>query len=315
VIDNMHLMQVKAPPQDKDSLIPWSFFNDALYTNNIDYVKGRWDLLLALIKRQPSALENLKRSESRFRAIYENSYDSILLADLDGNLVSANKAAQELFQMTQAELKKTGRQGLLLMDEAAKQAIEERSRSGHARAELLYKRKDGSIFVGETTSNVFVDLERTPKTSIIIRDISKQKRLQNTLAENEGHYQTMFEKSNLALMIVEVIPDSLGKIIDSRIVRVNEAYERFVGIAAEKLVGKLSSEVFPKADSVWIEMIDHSFQSGERSRLEFFGYVAKQNFEALCFPYSNNRVCILFANFCEVRSFKLLGFRFALSGQ
>ena len=129
--------------------------------------------------------EAVKQSELRFRSLYENSFDAVLLAMPDGSVLSANPAACRMFGMSEEEIKKAGRKGLVVQDARLDKAIEERERVSKAKSELTYHRKDGSTFEGEVTSSSFVDSDGINKNSLIIRDISERKKVEDSLRESE----------------------------------------------------------------------------------------------------------------------------------
>ena len=73
--------------------------------------------------------EELRRNETRFRSLYENSLDGVMLTVPDGTILSANPAAQRILGMTEDEIKKAGRNGILFMNEPAVAAIKDRASS------------------------------------------------------------------------------------------------------------------------------------------------------------------------------------------
>lgn len=133
------------------------------------------------ITRRKKAEEAIKRSEERFRTLFESSLDSVLLTAPDGTIFSANPSAQRMFKMSEEEIQQLGRNGIVVMDEKAIVAIEERERTGKVTAELTFKCRDGSTFQGEVTSNLFTDSDGKIKSSMIIRDITERKRAQEEL--------------------------------------------------------------------------------------------------------------------------------------
>jgi PAS domain S-box-containing protein len=121
------------------------------------------------------------QSEGSYRSLFENSFDAILLATPDGAILAANSAAQQMFGMTEDELKKAGRDAILVCDERAKRFLEEKHQSGRAKSELTYRRKDGSSFEAEVAASFFTYADGIVKISMIIRDITERKKAEQEL--------------------------------------------------------------------------------------------------------------------------------------
>ncbi|MGB9980181.1 PAS domain S-box protein [Methanobacterium sp.] len=148
--------------------------------------------------------KKLKESEARFRSVYENSFDAILLTKPDGTILAANPAAEKMFLMREEEIIKSGRGGLVIPDENLTQAIKERAEKGGFRSELTFKRKDGSIFLGEVTSNTFTDVDSIVKTSMIIRDITERKKA-------EEHFHKEVKREHFLLDLYKKAPQLTDK--------------------------------------------------------------------------------------------------------
>src|SRR5215813_12702961 len=128
----------------------------------------------------PSAAE--RGDEERFRSLFENSIDAVLLSTPDGTIEAANPAACRLFGRTVEEI--CGITGFRLVDPSdtrLQSLLEERERTGRFRGELFYKRKDGSTFLGEVSSAFYQDHLGKTKAAVIIRDITDRKRIEETL--------------------------------------------------------------------------------------------------------------------------------------
>jgi PAS domain S-box-containing protein len=122
----------------------------------------------------------LQESEERYRMLFENSMDAIMLTVPDGRILSANPAACLMFGRTEAELRAAGRDGLVDTGDSRMQSlIEERKRTGRASGELTFVRKDGSRFPGEISSQLFTDREGNTRTSMFIHDITKRKQAES----------------------------------------------------------------------------------------------------------------------------------------
>ncbi len=133
----------------------------------------------------------LHDSEERYRSLYENSLDGILLTKPDGTILSANPQACKLFGMTEDDIIQAGREGLVIKNEALAASLEERELTGRSRAELICRRKDGSTFACDVTSNLFKDADGSIKTSMIIRDITERKHAEEALKKT---HQNLEEK-------------------------------------------------------------------------------------------------------------------------
>lgn len=109
----------------------------------------------------------------RYCSIFEHSLDAILLASPDGRIHHVNPATCAMFQWTEEELCKLGRDGILSRNNPNfEELLKEREQTGKVRGELTFVRRDGSEFPGEFTSVIFRDENDYRWTSTIIRDTS-----------------------------------------------------------------------------------------------------------------------------------------------
>ncbi len=135
--------------------------------------------------RLEAAQEELKKSEERYRQLFENAHDAIWIHDLDGNFVTVNRATEEMTGYSAEELLKINVKSFLseesldlahrirsrlLSDEVVEQPYEQRIR-----------RRDGSeAFLQLATSLVF-DKGEAVAFQHIARDITEQKRMDENL--------------------------------------------------------------------------------------------------------------------------------------
>ncbi len=144
--------------------------------------RGRFATIFEDISERKSIDEKLKESEAKYRMIFENCDEAILLTDPDGPIYSANPAACRIFGRSEEELCQIGRTGIVdSSDPRLAKAIAEREKTGKYSGELNYLRKDGTVFPGELSSTIFFDSHGNKRTSLIIRDISERKRAEEEL--------------------------------------------------------------------------------------------------------------------------------------
>lgn len=172
------------------------------------------------------AEEALHVSEERYRSLYENSLDGILLIKPDGAILSANPQACHMFCMTEDEIIQAGREGIVIKDEKLVAALEERELNSQMGTELTYRRKDGSTFIGEVTSHLFADSDSGIKTSVIIRDMTGHSRqLEDALRQDVKGIRLKLEK--IFLPAPEVTKLELAELIDAQAIQslMNDFYK------------------------------------------------------------------------------------------
>lgn len=138
--------------------------------------EGGLRVLLALqdITEYRKAETELRVSEARLRALYENSLVGILFTSPDGRVFNANPAARRLLGRTEAEIRRLGRSGLLDQEDPNLPLLmAERASTGTVQGMLTYIRGDGTRFPADTASVVF-DTPEGPRTCTIIQDVSER---------------------------------------------------------------------------------------------------------------------------------------------
>ena len=91
----------------------------------------------------------LRESEARYRALFENSIDGVLLTAPDGRVFAANPEACRMLGRTEEEICAVGRAGVVdQSDPRLPVVLDERLRTGKFRNELTLVRKDGSALPG-----------------------------------------------------------------------------------------------------------------------------------------------------------------------
>lgn len=172
-----------------------------------------------LRQSEEKRIEELVHNEAKYRTLVESNMDAILLTVKDGQILSANAAACEIFQMTEDELCSAGRKNIVdTGDPRLSILLEERERTGRAKGELTFKRKDGSKFPGEITSVVFTDSFGQEKTSMTIKDITVRKQVEQALKASESFSKGVLDALTSHIAIINA---------QGTIVKVNKSWNTF----------------------------------------------------------------------------------------
>lgn len=183
-----------------------------------------------LKQSEEKRIEELVQNESKYRSLFESSLDAILLMVKDGQILSANAAACEIFQMTEQELCSSRRVVIVdISDPRLQPLLEERDNTGRAKGELTFIRKDGSKFPGEITAVVFTDSPGQEKTSMTIRDVTERKQAEQALKVSESFNKGVLDSLTSHIAVI----NSKGTIL-----KVNKSWNTFAqnngGNATEK---------------------------------------------------------------------------------
>lgn len=145
------------------------------------------ELREAQIRKERTIMEReLRESERQYRQLVDQSNDAILLTKPDGAILDANPAACRIFGRSVDDIRSIGRNALVdLTDPRLHEALEKRSRAGSGVAEFTMVRATGEKFPAEVSSSVFTDGDGETKTSMIIRDITQRRLMEERLLQSQ----------------------------------------------------------------------------------------------------------------------------------
>ena len=209
--------------------------NISSLTNKVSTILEENNLAKANIL--PLPVEDHHFDQTKYSCLIKNSTDAILLTIKDGDILEANPAACQLFKMTEEEICKIGREGILIKNDPNLLAlVKERNTNGIAKGELTFKRKDGSCFIGQIISVIFKDIAGCEMSSIIIKDLTESKKADKELAQTTGELQEAVNNLN---KIMNASMDLIFSIdADHKIVSINAACKSILGYESHELINR-----------------------------------------------------------------------------
>jgi PAS domain S-box-containing protein len=196
----------------------------------IDALKAAASTLGAALQRQVVE-EELRASETRYRAVIEQATDGIYLLDADTRrVVESNPSYQRMLGYASDELL-----GMEVYDFVAHprenvdatigRTLELRRR---VVGERKYRRKDGLLLDVEVGVSV-ISLDGRDVICTIVRDVTERKKNEEALRQSERLYRTVIEQATENICLVDVET--------RRIVESNSAFRAALGYAEEELRG------------------------------------------------------------------------------
>ncbi|MBN2483875.1 MAG: PAS domain S-box protein [Candidatus Omnitrophica bacterium] len=218
---------------------------------------------LSRFKATQEALSRTEHIRSElYRGLLDISPDAVFITDTDFRVVMCNKYAaqlcgyddmQELIGKKAFDFTSPGH--LKQAMETAQEIIRDKK---IRRREFIIQRKDTSSFWGEVSASTLYSDDGTPQGFLgILRDITVQKQIEETLRESEQQYQNILNNLPCAVHVVDR---------DLRIVLFNNTFLQWnkeLELDTD-VIGKKISEVFPFLPVSIFEQYEHVFKTGEQ---------------------------------------------------
>jgi PAS domain S-box-containing protein len=140
--------------------------------------------------------EKLRRSEERYRDLFENAIDPIVIVDDKQNYLDVNKRAMELFGYSREEFLSMNIRDIIPSEQLprSENAFSELARQGTYQQFIgKVQKKDGTFVDIEVSSSAIMENSRIIGSRDIIRDITERKRAEDERRRSERLLQTIID--------------------------------------------------------------------------------------------------------------------------
>ena len=145
-----------------------------------------------------------------FRVLFEQSMDAVYIGTPDGAIVDVNQAWLDLFGYNRDEIAGLNAIDFYVYPAERADYLRRMVESGSVRDEVLYKRKNGSVFLCQRSMVSYRDESGAiVMFQGIIHDITGRKRAEDALRDSEEKFRALFEQSMDAISIVAADGTSL----------------------------------------------------------------------------------------------------------
>jgi PAS domain S-box-containing protein len=181
-----------------------------------------------------SAEYELGESEEKFKLLFEESNEGILYLDSKGNIIDVNPKALKMAACTKKEIKDKhflDLIGLFNLDvEALMDAFDDMLLDlTPTKAEWKMQNKHGEQLTILAHPSLIKKEGKTVGISVILEDITEQKRAEEAQRESDKRYRTLFEASPTSITLLDIS----GVIIDC-----NNSTEKLIGYSKDEIIGQ-----------------------------------------------------------------------------
>lgn len=210
------------------------------------------------VDERKRALEELRASEARFKAVFDNAAVGIATMTLDRRIVEINPTVtritgyspEEMFNMNPSDMV-IEEDRFIDRDLFAELVAGQRNQY---LTEKRYIRRDGSMFWGRINFALVRDAQGNPLYIVgMIEDINEEKTAQQTLAESEARFRTLYDSAEMGIVLVDLGSEGNQPLDEARFSqlvanqRLNPAMLRMFGYSAEEMQQMaIASLIYPE---------------------------------------------------------------------
>jgi PAS domain S-box-containing protein len=186
----------------------------------------------------------LKKSEEKYRALFETDLIGVALTDKRANIIDANRAFQKMLGYSREEFQNMSIKDITYADDLAenivlfREAIE--GRRNFYRMEKRYLRKDGSLLWGDLMVLAIYDEHGEFSYCFsMIMEITKRKKAEEALVKSEERYRAVVE--DMPGMVCRFLPNG-------KLTFVNRYYCEYFNKTSEELIDQNFFQFIPESE-------------------------------------------------------------------
>lgn len=242
---------------------------------------------------------SLRRSEEKFRSLFESSGDTILISK-DRAFVDVNEAGLKTFGYKKEELIGKSTNVIHLNEDSyisfGVKVYPEVFLKQISRLEWAFKNKEGDPLYMDLTITEIAN----GNIMTIMKDRTEQKKIEQTLKESEERFRAVFDSSPMGIYIYELNSNFELILVDS-----NPAADKHTKIDNTKLYGKKITEAFPKLRETVIpakyKAVALTGKSWSNTEVKYDDTLIAGTFDIYAFQISQNKMAVMFTDVTDKR--------------
>ncbi len=239
-------------------------------------------------------IDQIRKSEERFRLLFESATDAIFVLDERGNFIDVNSAAYSRLGYAKEEMLSMHISRLEAPEFAAMapERFQQLAQYGQTVFESAHVRKDGAIMPVEINTKLVL-MGGEKRIFSIIRDITERKRAEDSLRESEVRTRSIIESLPAGMQMYRLEPD--GRLIFTG---ANPAADRILGVDNRTFIGKTIEEAFPPIKATEIPQryreVAASGKAWYTEQVNYHDNAIQGVFEVHAFQTTSNNMAVVF---------------------
>ncbi|MDD2307270.1 MAG: PAS domain S-box protein [Prolixibacteraceae bacterium] len=133
----------------------------------------------------------------------------------------------------------------------------------------------------------------------VIQDITDRKRSEEALRESENKFRTLFTQMSEGFALHELVYDVTHKAVDYKIIDVNPAFEKQIGIQAENAKGALASQLYGVSPAPFLDIYAKVAETGEHHFFQTYFSPLDRHFQISVFSPNPGYFATIFVDITE----------------
>ena len=292
------------PYPRSDGSVEWTRWECRPWYESNDQIGGI--IVYTEIITEKKKIENkLKQSEEHYRRLYETMSQGIIYQDPQGEILSANPAAEKIVGASSKDSLFSFfpyEKWDFITDEDKKIPV--------AKFPPILALKTGKAIgpkvigiINQTTKQrVWLSVHSVPlikkgtstpfQVYSIFEDITAKRKA-------DLDYRSLFGEMLDAAAVHEIICDDKGQVVDYKFLDVNPSFEKMTGLIRENIINRTVLDVMPQTEPYWIDKYSHVALTGLAIKFEDYSQTFDKYFEVSAYRNAPNQFTCIFSDITE----------------